>query len=106
MTIIAVGSRHVVTAAISPVVFTISGIEMVITIAISMPSRWCAFQTITILAIVVISTEIIEATRSTIIIADSIVVLVITVAICSPMRGSAAGHWWLGGGGGSCRSTM
>merc|ERR1711935_336709 len=102
MTTIAVGSRHVVTTAISSVIFTISGIEIVITIVISMPASWCAFQTFTILAIVVISTEIIEATSSTIIIAVSIVVLVITVAICSPMRGSAAGHWWLCGGG--CRS--
>merc|ERR1719291_642683 len=87
------------TTAISSIPFTIFGIEnTVVTIVISMPARWLAFQTITILAIVVPSLEIIEATSSTIKIAVSVVVLVITVAICGPMRGSAAGHWWFGGG--------
>jgi hypothetical protein len=45
------GSSHVVTTAISPVIFTICSIEIVITIAITVPSRWCALQTFTILIV-------------------------------------------------------
>merc|ERR1719291_1276246 len=74
-------------------------VDVVTTAISSMPAKWPTFQTITILAIGVPSTEIIEAASSTIIIAVSIVVLVIAPLICGPMRGSAAGHWWFGGGG-------
>merc|ERR1719291_1361348 len=88
-TVRAVVCVDVVTTAISSIPFTIFGIEnTVITIVISMPAKWPTFQTITILAIGVPSTEIIEATSSTIIIAVSIVVLVIAPLICGPMRGS------------------
>merc|ERR1719464_2683975 len=104
-TVGAVVCVDVVTTAISSIPFTIFGIEnTVVTIVISMPARWPTFQTMTIIAIGVPSTEIIEATSSTIIIAVSIVVLVIAPLICGPMRGSAAGHWWFGGGGGGCCS--
>merc|ERR1719222_1836353 len=100
LTIRAVVCVNIGSAAVSTVIFTIFSIQYtIITIVISMPARWCAFQTITIIAIGVPSTEIIEATSSTIIIAVSVVVLVIAPLICGPMRGSAAGHWWFGGGG-------
>merc|ERR1712010_284198 len=86
LTIRAVVCVNIGSAAISTVIFTIFSIQYtIIAIIISMPARWCAFQTITIIAIGVPSTEIIEATSSTIIIAVSIVVLVIAPLICGPM---------------------
>merc|ERR1719330_647363 len=107
--IAAVRSRHVITAAISSIIFTISSIETVITVVIPMPSRWCTLNARTICAVIIPSLGFIVATSSTIIVAISIVVFIITPFIIGPLWGSTtilrwgcsawwcSGGWWWGG---------
>merc|ERR1711935_315250 len=79
-----------ITTAISSIPQTIVSIQIVVTIVIAMPSRWCTLNTLTIFAIGVPSTIIIQTASSTIPIAFGIVVLVITPLILGPTRGSTA----------------